>query len=70
MMRSVSETFSTGTANVVYATKAGRKIQDSQRRAAASVGILFAVCDMGRDITDSMCFVPLGESLENAHWKL
>ena len=60
MMRSVSETFSTGTANVVYATKAGRKIQDSQRRAAASVGILFAVCIWGVTLLTACVLFPLG----------
>lgn len=60
MMRSVSETFTTGTAPVVYTAKAGRRIQDSRRRAAAASGILFTVCIWSVTLLGACAVFPLG----------
>ncbi|GAA6409771.1 hypothetical protein K040078D81_38880 [Blautia hominis] len=60
MMQSVSETFATGTAAVVYTTKAGRKIQDSRRRTAASAGVLFTICIWGVTLMTACVVFPLG----------
>lgn len=60
MMQSVSETFSAGTAAVVYATKAGRRIQDRRRRMAASAGLLFTLCIWSVTVMTACAVFPLG----------